>query len=413
MLLAACLTLHLLRPIQTPAEPTWKSLFESKRYFELRDSLEAPGASAKADFDFYQGAVANKFNRPGDSASTLEAYVFKAASQYLKRKALELLADDYLKSYRYGKAADTYDRLIVSYSSVVSTEDQKDFVNTRRMCDALRAVPPQTVELRGDTSLVNQTKRGIKVPITLGETELPLLVDTGANVSVVCASLAQKSGMKVLDTTIQVGSITGKKVDAKLGTLEELSIGNATVRNAVFLIFEDKDLTPVPNFLIEGVIGFPIIQQLGELTLTKSGEVQIPAKPTAPALNNLCIDGLTPLIEGWFRGERLTFAFDTGADSTFLYMPFLKSHEAFVKANGTEADLSIGGVGAMSKIPSYKLSRVDLKFAGKEVALWDVPVLKRKTLENSAIVFGNVGQDVIQKFDRTTISFSKMSIVFE
>lgn len=59
---------------------------------------------------FFRGIVANRFQRPTESITQFDNYLALAGTADRPRlaKAHETLADNYLKTFQYGRAADEY-----------------------------------------------------------------------------------------------------------------------------------------------------------------------------------------------------------------------------------------------------------------------------------------------------------------
>lgn len=407
----ALLPLLLLPTLVRAETPDLKQLYDARSFFQLRETIEGKDAGGAADFLFYKGAVENKFNRLNESINDLKAYTASgSANNDLKYEAFSLIADAYRKLGDYKGAADTYRSTLASLSSSISGRERRDLENATAMWDAFKNVPPQTVEKDGITHLENRSRSGIEVQVSIGSTKLPLQFDTGANVSVMSESLGSKVGIKLLDATARVGSITGRSITAKLGYVPELKIGNVTVRNPIFLVLKDADLTPAPDFHIDGLIGYPIISALGEISVTRLGLLTIPSSPSDFPSQNLCIDNLTPLVDATCKGKRVTFSFDTGANTTNLYPPFIRAFSNEIASSSEKVVEVVNGIGSRREIPSYLLHGFSLTVAGKEVSLEGMRALTQFTLPSSRSLYGNLGFDVLNQFPKVTISFARMAV---
>src|SRR5207237_3830724 len=115
--------------------------------------------------------------------------------------------------------------------------------------------------------------RLLNVPVEINAQKMDFVFDTGANISTVSASTAQKLGLRIIEADIAVGSSTDIKVKSKLGVAPEIKVGQVTLKNVVFLVLEDKALTfPQINYQINGIVGFPVIEAFREITLTEIEE---------------------------------------------------------------------------------------------------------------------------------------------
>lgn len=127
----------------------------------------------------------------------------------------------------------------------------------------------------------------------------------------------------------------------------------------------------------------------------------------------MALDGLTPVIAGIFRGKRLTFALDTGANKTDLWPLFYRAIEEEIKARYSPQTHRIGGAGGVKDVPAYQLDDVVVRISGKDARLTNLKVLTEPTLDKSSYFYGNLGRDLIWQFERMTFNFQSMSIIFE
>lgn len=394
-----------------------KGLYDKKQYFDLRDRLREFQSEKSIELIFYRGAVANKFNASKDSIKLLNHYLKNASpkDEHLK-ECYSLLADNYVKTYQYAKAADTYKKLLRDFANQLDKEDKADYENVAKLWGALSNVPPQKIGFKGNSIIQGvQEPLGLTVPLEInGNKKEFLIFDTGANLSTVTESLAQKLKLQIIETQIDVTSITGEKVKAKLGIAKKLKLGNATAQNVVFIIFPDVALyiKPIP-FQINGFIGFPLIEALRKITWTRNNTILISANPQDKSEQNLALDGLTPLIEGSFDGKRMAFGFDTGASNSSLYPPFFKAFEAEITKNGMLTSEKITGVGGSKEIKAYLMKDLKMNFAGKDTNFAKVEILTEKTTDSSQYFYGNIGRDLIEQFEKMTLNFQTMSVIFE
>ena len=73
----------------------------------------------------------------------------------------------------------------------------------------------------------------------------------------------------------------------------------------------------------------------------------------------------------------------------------------------------VRGFGGYREIPAYRMENVRITFLDKEVFFKEIPVLTEYTLDNSHYFYGNLGRDVIHQFERMTLNFESMCVVFE
>lgn len=396
-----------------------KKLFESKRYFELRDALDRENSEDSPIILFLKGAVSNKFNQLDKSIEYIRKYLEKTGSNpnaEYQTESYDILADNYVKSYQYKKAAESYQTILDRFTAFLDKEKVEDIKNSVRLWKAFSEVPPQEVTLKGDTKLkTEKDKVGLtNIPVEIDGDSLKFIFDTGAGISSITKTFAQRLHYRIIDDSIAVGAFTGNTVYASLGIAPDIKIGSAVIENAVFLVFNDSDLAvPFANYQCNGIIGFPVIESLGEVTLTRSDSLIIPRKAGRHPVQNMCLAGLSPIILGEFNGRKLSFNLDTGAKNSILYQSFFRNYEQNVKENSEVQIRELAGAGGSKKLTVYKLKNFNISIAGRNAGLEQVTVLTEPLNEDNNYFYGNLGQDIIRQFDRMTLNFETMSIIFE
>ena len=409
-----CLTLLVSTSCAQEALSELQKLYVEKRYFELRDELRAYDNEATPELFFFRGAVDNIFNRLPDSIENLRAYldkVGKSSRNSWTQECYDLLADSYRKSHQYGKAAEVNQKILELFKNRLDTETKADHENEFKLWNALKDVPPQYASFLGNTRL--QMERS-HVPLTINGHDIALTYDTGADLSVIISSLAEEFGLNVVDVPIKVGTITGEKVDAKVGVAEFVRIGNMTIQHALFLVMKDEYFyIPEIKHQIQGVIGFPVLAAMREVTFTRGGDLIIPKEPQSNGDQNLALNGMKPLIEGIYRGQRMTFVLDTGANRSDLWPPFYQTFKQEIEENSTLKTEKFRGAGSQREVKAYNVENVLFKFAGENATFMRIPVFIEYTTDNSRYFYGNLGQDLVRKFQSMTINFESMSVVFQ
>lgn len=421
LLFAACaVTVCGQRPDPSPGEHAGddtklERLYDGKRYFELRDAVETYRGRPEAKLLFFRGVVANAFNRPRASASYLEQYVARAgAGDEWLSDAHTLLADNFVKTFDYGKAADAYRTILDRFRQTLKPDEAKNYENAAALYNSLRGVPRQRVSV-GRVTRLNEPNSGAgwSVPVEANGRRVTLGLDTGANISLLAKSVAERLGVRMLGSSISVGSITSIEVRPGLGFLPSMKVGGATVHNAVFIVLDDQALTFPDGFKLEGVIGFPVIEGLGRVSFGGDGTVSVSRTSTRGGRPNFCLDGKDILFRGVYEGKELTFTLDTGAERSVLYLPFLRDFEGEVKARYEMRNEKFTGVGGTEEVPAYIVKEFAVKFSGKEVRLPEVRLLTRALTDNGKHFYGNVGQDLIKRFRTMTLDFASMRVTFE
>lgn len=391
------------------------SLLQVNDYFIARDKYQIACDSLQEFHRLKLGAVIdNVFNRLSASNRKIDS-LFKFYDAKLsdkdKYRLLRTRQMNHSKLFEYKEADEAMDEMLTSNKSQIKEEDVEDYENTKKIWAALAGEPPQQVIIYEHTVLkLKRDKLGLQnLELKLDSLVMDFIFDTGANFSTVTESTAQKLKIRIMDTTvIDVGSITGNKVKSKIGVCPEFSLGDILVKNAVFLVMPDEALAiPQIPFQINGIIGFPVIEAMKEVQLTRSGEFIVPSQRSAHREQNMALSFLTPVI----RLDEGNFTFDSGANSTMLYDNYFKKHKDSIVANYPETDIRFGGAGGHTTIRGYRVP-FSTTISNRVIQLDSVELLKESLKEDNHFT-GNFGQDLIGQFEKMTLNFESMFIWFE
>ncbi len=399
-------------------EPTLENLYQNKHYFELRDELSVIKNNKTPEILFYRGVVANKFNESKKSIELLQKFLKeKNADKKKIVQAYQLLADNYTKTFEYGKAADAYRVLLEKFKTDLSAEEAASFENVRGLWHALRNTSPQTVSIKQDTEIQGKRDKAklLNIPVESGTQKLDFVFDTGANLSTMTISTAEKLGLKIIEADVSVGSSTDIDVKSKLAVAPEIKIGNVIIKNAVFLVMEDKSLYfPQIDYQIHAIIGFPIIKSLGRITLSRDDKILVAAKRTAKkSAPNMLLEGLFPLVSGVYKGKRMIFVFDSGATASTLYAPFYKAETEEIKRVSEPQRAKFGGAGGNREVTAHKLKNLHLEIGGKIAKFPEILVVTEIFNNQSNFFYGNLGQTLINQFEQMTLDFDAMELKFQ
>ncbi|PST81818.1 hypothetical protein C7T94_18290 [Pedobacter yulinensis] len=391
------------------------ALLKEKDFFQARNFFQANRQQMTAGEKFVVEAyLHNAFNKPALSNKAITAFLDRHAgnaSDSLKMDLQRLKMLNHVRLFEYADALRASNVLELRYSRLLSAADLDDYRNTAVIWKALSGMPGQEVIVKETTTIRMKRDKAklANLEVKAAGVTADFIFDTGANFSTVSASTAKALGMKMLDGTLEVGAITGGKVKSGLAVCPAFSIGNIMVKNAVFLVFPDSSLAfPQIQYQINGIIGFPVIEGLKEVQLTRNDDFIVPKEQSAGAALNMALDFLTPVIN--LGGEHFTF--DTGATGTMLYSKYLRRHQAEITGTYEKTDLQFGGAGGMLTKKGYKIIFRPL-VSGRQLELPDVHVFDESLNESKDHFYGNIGQDVIRQFDKMTLNFGLMFIAFK
>ncbi len=217
--------------------------------------------------------------------------------------------------------------------------------------------------------------------------------------------------MDILTAGIDVGSVTGQTIKADLGVADSLIIGHMILRNVVFLILADEALTFPGGFRIPGIIGFPVLEAMGELQF-ENNTLFVPQDIPARQDHNLALDNLTPLISFTFNNYQMVGRFDTGANQTQFYEPFFNEFFRDTLDTSLIDTIRTGGAGGIISAPVYELPRISIEIAGTTVTL-DSTAIHTEVFgdQSDSYLYANLGMDLVDHFDGYILNFRDMAII--
>ena len=286
--------------------------------------------------DYFSGVLANRTGHVQDSIRLLNRALpaIRKSQPARAALALETLADDYKKGFRYDDAAKTYQDLLTHFAAQLG-ERLQDTKDDSGILHLLQVAPPQTITWNGPVRL--KTRRNVigsmVAELDVNGVKEPWLLDTGANFSVLSRSFMRRLGLKPLPGFGQTqGGVTGIENPLQVAVLPTLQMGGATLHNVVALVLDDANLNidlGKTKYPINAIVGYPVFQALGTITFRHGGifEAGDAARQDASG-TRMFMDLLTPVIQCGVEGQQLPFTFDTGASTSNLSVRYYERFRA-------------------------------------------------------------------------------------
>jgi predicted aspartyl protease len=394
-------------------EQVLDALLSKKRYPQLEQALQVHNEELSPQArSYFSGVIANRLNRVTESLELLEPLFPNLCISNPARGEVALctVADDYAKLHLYREAARTY-------AEASRVAGQQKLNST---CDAAREAsrwallsnaPAQTVTSAGKFTIQGQwdVLGLIQVPVSAGGYGGLWILDSGANISVVSQSVAERIGVAISSATDTAQGASGAPVRVHSGVVPELRLGSAVFHNVPVLVVADSELDfPQVNYRIEGSLGLPVLATLGRVTVYRDGRVDFGGtSDVAPKalLHNLFLEKFTPVVTADFGlGDQL-FTIDTGAAGTILSAAFYRESKAGNLAELVQLELL--GAGGTLVSPAYQLRDVDVKLGGGCTKLETVQMLTKPTGLADEF-YGNIGESALSSFATFTLDFNAM-----
>jgi predicted aspartyl protease len=392
--------------------------YKAKDYFRLKNNSEKIILKEKWQNELLKGLILGVFSRPDESNAVFAdilSFYSDVIPDSLKAEIYKHKALNNENLFEYKEALSTLKIIKEKYLTYLNEEEREEIVDEIALYDVLKDELPQTVSNKTETKI--QTKKDMvglwNIPVTINGDIYDFVFDTGANISTIVESYAEKLGIKIFDSKIRIGTSSDIKVDSRVGLCKELKIGNITYHNVAFLVMPDEALTFGGGvYKINGIIGNPIIKAFEEFTIDKTNLLTITIPQEENKYSNLCFEGFNPVIQLIHQSDSLSFTFDSGADATILYLPFFNIYKKDIGEKYKLTEISIGGAGGVKKYKGYKLDKVALKTGNLIGEINNIDLVIEIVKNKYSYFYGNLGQDYIQKFNGVKFNFKSMYIEF-
>ena len=217
--------------VKLPHAPTSSDPDEYIKNFDYAQLAAAVDAMPPSpDRDYFSGVLANRAGHVAESIELLTKVLPHLESSELDRAAVALqsLADNYIKTYRYNDAIQVYEELLHKFAAHLDKVDRQSTEDDYRAALLLRNAPSQTITFDGRTDLPthrNPVLDSIETNLSINGVEHPWILDTGANFSTVSTSFAAKLGLKLSRDVAQTQGITGAENRAARGPIAGAETG--------------------------------------------------------------------------------------------------------------------------------------------------------------------------------------------
>lgn len=394
-------------------------MLDKKDFFRLEALLQEKRSELSPYIALYLEAnLQNAFNQTEQSLQTIDKLLgnySKSLDDALLHRVFVIKYDNLFKQYRYSQAAEALKIAIDKYGDVVDSgwlgmlrEEYYGFVK------AVKEFPAQKMYITTDVSIpvsLNQYNHMI-INVSSGGHSENFVFDTGAS-NVISESSARRMGIRMLSSEASTTGAVDKKVQLKVGLADKLRIGDLVFENVVFKIMPDKSLSfPEANYVIHGIIGFPVMNQMKKIEICKNKSITVVAHPQKCNSRNLFLDFAMPIVQLEANRDTVLFVLDTDANTTKFSANYFAAHTDEIKEKGTLNTIRRGGIGGFVDNEVYDLKNVPLKIGGQEMAVPTIKVLTDK-LSFLTNYDGHLGQDVLMHFDKLTLNFRDMYLSFD
>ena len=337
-----------------------------------------------------------------------------ASDPALRQAALFVLTDAALANGDYGAAARD-GRLFAEALAAAGRADEASGVDrTWRLAALLVGRPAFRVDgaVRAGTVAARIDRVGLpRVDVTINGQAQEAVFDTGAGFSVLSADTARRLGVTVLTADTSIGNGVQGTVPARIGIADRFEIAGTTLRNVVFLIIDDAQLTfPVPGgYDIKAILGLPVMRALGRVRM-EAAAGRLTVLPYVAALAgpaNLHASGNSLFVDTEIGGRPVPLLLDTGANDTSLSALYAAANGEAVAALSTAETRSASAGGAQTRhVATWTDAPVSI--GGRTLRLPRLNITLPAEGAPPARNYGTVGASILRAFESYTIDFERM-----
>lgn len=380
---------------------------------------------------FYRGLLANRDNDLKKSIALLEPLVetIAASGDATKEKlARKALAEDYLRSGDWAKAAKAYETLAARLNGKLTADERDEIEPPLKLLPLARGNPSTTIEpCEPFTLQVARNPLGlVDVPVFVDARPRSWMLDPTAPFNWMARSTAKAVGLKLSAASATIRTLTGRPIEARSALIPRLTIGGRiTLRNVTVFVFDDSDYAfPKSHYRVEGVLGYPALAAMGKVTFTQNStmEVEPTLQPRGKETQKEKASGARFYLDGdrvilalgrsarpdGQIGEERMFVVDAGGQQSYFTARYYDEHadefanlkmELYVPPKLEDAPPT----------PAYVAESAPLYIGDRAVNLHYVHVLTQP-VGAAAIddVYGVLGLDALEQFDAYAFDYRTM-----
>lgn len=228
------------------------------------------------------------------------------------------------------------------------------------------------------------------------DNRIPFVFDTGASITAISTTVAEKIGAIPLLDSVTVGGNSGKKKTVSKYLIPSIRLGNNIIDNIICIVMPDNELDfgideHGNSLKINGFLGWDIIHRFKWIIDPISRNFKICAPIITDLKNRLYWDNM-PIINVLYNNHPMYFGFDTGNTESMFGKEFIPFLESIIETSDT-----LAGVGGTVEEKGYLAKDIQLNIGGSFVLLDNISVLKRDVFPTkNCKVMGLLAADIIQ-----------------
>jgi len=159
-------------------------------------------------------------------------------------------------------------------------------------------------------------------------------------------------------------------------------------------------------------LGFPVFAGMGALTVHHDHVIDVPRLVPSRRVDGIALDGNDILVKVNAGGHDALCRLDMSADHTVFYKSYYDLYKDELDKAGKPRTVKLSGVGGTRSHTSLRLTKLQLKVAGRQISLEHIYVFTDKVLGQDYLQC-SLGQDIFKDYRSYTINLQAMSLTLD
>jgi len=233
------------------------------------------------------------------------------------------------------------------------------------------------------------------------DNSIPFIFDTGATITIISRSTAEKFKAVKKDETVKYSGNSGMKNEASLYKVENICLGDIIIPELTVLVVDDDALCfrideDDKLFQANGLLGWDVIQHYRWYYDINSSTLELSESKTNEDISKGIMkewDNM-PLIEVRYNNQLVLFGFDSGNTESIL------GEKIYSEYTDVKEEIDdFVGVGGMSQEKVKLIDSFKLYIGDKLVAIKNISAINRAVFPSStAGIYGLLGIDALEGY---------------
>lgn len=379
-----------------------KSLFAAHDWFKLRDAVER-SADVPA---FYRGAVACAFNNVDDAERYFRTVIEAPGEVQQAVEAHGLLAHAYMRSGRYRQ----------TYAHLAAMQRLMPEVSGLKSSLALFSALSHYQELSAKPRRLSDVRMSddFFIPVAVNGKPAKYGFDSGMDISFISEAEANRLGLPIHEVTAStlLDGASGNDVPVRFVVADRLTAGGMELRHVVFGVIRN-DAMPFVELPPDkqGILGIPVLVAFGTMRWSSDRVLQIGKhRDRCDAQHpNMCFQGVTPVLEGMFRTQRINVWLDTGNSKTYLTQRFAQQFPGAAEVDAKEAFVRLRGLGGSTEVRVITVPEIKFSVGGSDLVMRPAQVLPKDERVDRDWYDVWLGMDLLGQTREVSLDFKSLT----